>query len=245
MEYQTIGLAVLALLLPSCLPALGKATNVRTNHEGAVIVHKGESVDLICSSDNDIKTCNFISASGQFMSFCPNASYPRIERVNEGNSSICGIRISNIIEQDSGVWRCRFFSLDKEGEDSHGTADINVTVASCNQGYQCTATCVLVESQKWLLGLTSNPDLKSLLSEEIESLRCEDPATGDEVPRLEKFCCPPSLAKQTEWSECINGRQQRVETQTCVTNIPATSTTGVNTTINTTTTGTVSVCCPM
>ena len=234
----------MALLLLSCPSALGEEINMDTNHNGAVTVHKGESVDLICSSGNDIKTCNFISATGLFMAFYPNATYPRIERANEGNSSLCGIRLSNITEQDHGVWRCMVYAADEDGEVSEGTADINVTVAPCNRGYHCTASCALVLNHKWSMEATSNPQLKSMLSEEIESLRCKDSTTGDVAAGLEKFCCSQTLAKQTEWSQCIDGQKQRCslyETQTCVTNISATSTTAVTPTINATTTGTVRV----
>ena len=51
-----------------------------------------------------------------------------MNREESGNRD-CGVEVSPIAEEDNGVWKCRIFATDDNGESVEGNAEIVVVVA--------------------------------------------------------------------------------------------------------------------
>ena len=117
------------LLLVLSLSGSSAGLNIRTNYHDEVIVREGGSVDLMCTADREVGQCTWETADGKFRPFPPNFKYPRLSRSNPDNINDCGVHISPVREEDNGVWTCRIFATDENGESVEGSAEIRAVVA--------------------------------------------------------------------------------------------------------------------
>ena len=56
--------------------------NLRKNYQDEVIVREGESVELVCSADQEVGQCTWETADGRYRPFYPGAKYPRLSKVS-------------------------------------------------------------------------------------------------------------------------------------------------------------------
>ncbi len=105
--------------------------SVRQNYD-SVKVRVGESVDLMCNVNAEVKLCAIQTPQGEYRPFFEGADYDRLRRIADnsgGTATSCGAQISPVTEEDNGQWKCVISVVDADGKAATAEGDIDVVVA--------------------------------------------------------------------------------------------------------------------
>lgn len=95
----------------------------------SIQVKQGEDALLSCDTKESILFCTFTSPTGEIFNMIPDLKYKqRYEFHGENTQEDCGIKITDVQDEDNGDWKCDITVKDESGSAKKGEGQANVLV---------------------------------------------------------------------------------------------------------------------